>query len=394
MKKMIALITMFCVTMSITLAGCSSSESSKPEENTSDIASDQENTSVEGETISDDGLVTEPNADDLADGPNGETPTPANAITISDEDKAAIQGKGYKAALIWAGSGEWYNAMTDGAKDTFDELGIEIVATSDANFDPAKQATDIETSLALDPDIILSLPVDPVSGTRAYQPAVDAGISIVFADNGVDDYYSGDQYVSIVTGDQYGMGRAAADAIAEAIGGEGEIGMVWYDVDYLVTNNRDAEFERTIETKYPDIKIVSKMGFTEENATEEPASAMILQNPDIKAIYCSWDVAAEGVVSAVRSNGRDDIKVVSHDLGATNCLNMASGGIYYGTICDLPYDIGAAMAKIAALDLIEKETAPYYVVGLIQVDKSNLGAAWKRSLNKELPDNIQKALDN
>jgi ribose transport system substrate-binding protein len=345
------------------------------------------------ETPMDNSIVIESAASELASGPNGETPTPANTVVLSNETKADVRKKGFKAALVWAGSGEWYNAMTDGATAVFNELGIKIVMISDADFDPAKQATDIETALAANPDIILTLPVDPVSGTKAYQPAVDKGVTIVFADNGVDNYTAGKQYVSVVTGDQYGMGRAAADAMAEAIGGKGKIGMVWFDVDYFVTNNRDNEFERIINTRYPDIEIVSKLGFVEENATEEPASTMILQNPDLKGIYCSWDVAAEGVMAAVRANNREDIKIVSHDLGATNCLNMANNGSYYAAICDLPYDIGATMAMIAVKNLIGEKTDPYYVVGLIKVTKDNLMKAWKRSLNKEIPANIADALD-
>ncbi len=394
MKRFIALFTTLLMVATFGTTGCTKpapdAASNGADKQTTEQATEQAATPATNEDTNT--LVIESSPEQLAKGPNGEVAAPASSVTISDEDKAAIKDKKYKAALIWAGSGEWYNAMTEGAKATFEDLGIEVVATSDANFDPAKQATDIETALALEPNIILTLPVDPVSGTRAYQPAVDKGIKIVFADNGVKDYKAGQQYTSIVTGDQFGMGRAAADSIAEAIGGEGEIGMVWYDVDYFVTNNRDNEFERTIKSKYPKIKIVSKMGFTDENATEEPASAMILQNPNIKAVYCSWDVAAEGVVSALRANGREDIKVVTHDLGATNCLNMATGGSFYGTICDLPYDIGATMAKTAALSLIGKPTEPFYVVGLIKVNKSNLEQAWQRSLNKELPDSIMKVL--
>jgi ribose transport system substrate-binding protein len=340
-----------------------------------------------------DSLVIESAADQLAKGPNGEIASPASDVKLTADEIEKVKAGKYKAALLWAGSGEWYNAMTDGAKAAFGEMGIDVVAVSDANFDPAKQATDIETALALKPDIVLTLPVDPTSGTQAYQPIVDAGITLVFADNGVDKYEAGKQYSSIVTGDQFGMGRAAADLAAEAAGGEGEIGMIWYDVDYFVTNNRDNEFERTINSKYPDIKIVSKSGFTEENATEAPAAAMILQNPKIKAIYCSWDVAAEGVLAALRAAGRKDVKVITHDLGATNCLDMVQGGNFYGTICDLPFDIGAAMAKIAAGNLIGKTAQPYYVVGLIKVNKDNLAEAWKRSLNKDLPANISKALD-
>jgi ribose transport system substrate-binding protein len=68
------------------------------------------------------------------------------------------------------GAGEWYNGLTDGAQAVFEELGIAVVATSDAQFDPAKQATDVETALALQPDIILTLPVDLFQQPRLSSP--------------------------------------------------------------------------------------------------------------------------------------------------------------------------------------------------------------------------------
>ena len=111
-------------------------------------------------------------------GPNGEPSTSvADIPALTDEEIAQVQDAGYKAALMWAGAGTWYNALSKGAKERFEELGIEVVAESEADFDPARQQTDIETAMALQPDIILSLPVDPVAGTQAFRPAADAGAS-------------------------------------------------------------------------------------------------------------------------------------------------------------------------------------------------------------------------
>jgi len=330
--------------------------------------------------------------EEIAKGPNGETATRASDVNLTQEEYEKVKEGKYKAALLWAGTGEWYNALTEGAKEEFEKLGIEIVAVSDAQFDPAKQATDIETALALNPDIILTLPVDPVSGTRAFQPAVDKGVTIVFADNGVNDYTAGNQYVAIVTGDHYGMGRAAADLMSEAIGGKGEIGFIFHDADYFVTNNRDGEFKRTIEKKYPDIKITAEAGFSEENATGEVASSMLIQHPNIKGIYVAWDVAAEPVIAELRAAGRSDIKVVTHDLGGNNDLDMALDGNMYAKVADMPVEIGRTMAKLAAYDLLGKEAPPFVVCGLVKMTKDNIEEAWMQSLNKRPPENILEAL--
>lgn len=327
----------------------------------------------------------------FAQGPNGETAVPAADVELTEEQYAAASELDLTLAMLWAGAGEWYNGMSDGAKSECDKMGIEIVTTADAEFDPTLQATQIETALALSPDIILTLPVDPTSGTMAYQPAVDAGIKIVFADNSVDGYTGGDQYVAVCTGDQYGMGRTCAELISEAIGGSGKIGIIYYEADYTVTNNRDNQFVRSILEDYPDIEIASMMGFAEETATGEVASAMLTQNPDLDAIYVSWDVAAEPVVAEIRAGGYDT-KLVTIDLGGNNDLEMANGGIVYGKSADMPYQIGATMVKLAVLDILEEETPTYVVSDSIRMTKDNIEESWLAAMNCEPSDEVLAAL--
>lgn len=325
--------------------------------------------------------------------PNGEPAVAADTVQLTDDQVAAARAGGFSAALLWAGAGEWYGALGAGASDRFAELGIEVVATADAEFDPAKQAADVENAMASNPDIILSLIVDPVSGAAAFQPAVDAGVSIALADNGAEGWTAGDQYVSIATGDHIGMGVAAAELMSDAVGGEGAIGMIYHDAEFFVTNNRDNAFRAAIEQRYPDMGIVDSKGFTEEGATYDVASAMIQQHPEIKGIYVAWDVAAEGVLEALRAAGREDVKVVAHDLGATNDLDMAQGGIMYGTVADLPYQLGVTLANLAVLDLLGADAPPFVAVDYIKVTRENLADAWMASLNVALPPEIQAALN-
>lgn len=396
MRKRLFGVCLAAILAAVSIAGCGSGSAAETTEPAAESADTAEEGS--GEDASAPAEETSGNSEwlsvipgygnetgEFAKGPNGETGTSANDISLTQEQYDQIKEKHLKAAMLWAGASEWYNAMTDGAKAEFEKMGVEVVAISDAQFDPSKQATDIETSMALQPDIILTLPVDPVSGTRAFQPAVDAGCKIVFADNGVDDYKAGDQYVSIVTGDQYGMGRAAAKLMAESIGNAGKIGIIYYDVDFLVTNNRDNEFVRTIVNDYPDIEIVAMSGFSAENATGEVAAAMLTQNPDLNGIYVSWDVAAEPVVSELKAGGYKDCKVVTMDLGGNNDLDMAQGGNVYGKVADMPFQIGETMAKIAAMDILGEEAPAYVLSGTVSMTKDNMVEAWNQSLNKD-PD--------
>lgn len=328
---------------------------------------------------------------DFAKGPNGEDAVPAKDIELTDEQYAAAKDMNLTLAMLWAGAGEWYNGMSDGARSECEKMGIEIVATTDAEFDPTLQATQIENALTLNPDIILTLPVDPVSGTQAFQPVVDKGITLVFSDNAVDNYVGGDQYVAVCTGDQYGMGRTCAELISQSIGGKGKIGIIYYEADFTVTNNRDNEFVRTIINDYPDIEIASMMGFAEETATGEVASAMITQNPDLDAIFVSWDVAAEPVVAEIRSSGLD-IKLVTIDLGGNNDLEMAQGGIVTGKSADMPYQIGATMVKLAVLNKLGVETPTYVVSDCIRMTKDNIVESWNQAMNCDPSAEVLAAL--
>src|SRR5882757_479164 len=302
--------------------------------------------------------------------PNDEPATPASQITLTPEEIAKIQAGHYSAALLWAGSGEWYTALSAGAEDRLKELGISVVARADAQFDPAKQANDVETALSLKPSAILTLIVDPVAGAEAFRRANAAGVKLVLADNGAQGFVAGKDYVGIVTGDHIGMGRAAAELMNDALGGKGAIGFIYHDAEFFVTNNRDGAFRATLEKDTPGLVIVDAKGFTAEPQTFDIASAMIQQHPDIKGIYVAWDVAAEGVVEALRAAGRTDVKVVTHDLGANNALDMAKGGSMAGTVADMPYEVGQAMATLAAYGLLGKAAPPFSTVGLVSATKT------------------------
>jgi ribose transport system substrate-binding protein len=326
-------------------------------------------------------------------GPNGEASTAvADIAPLTDEEIAQVQEAGYKAALMWAGAGTWYNALTKGAKERFEELGIEVVAEAEADFDMARQQTDLETTMALKPDIILSLPVDPVAGTAAFRPAADAGAVIVFVDNGVDNFVPGEDYASIVTGDHFEMGKKAAELMSDAVGGAGDIGFIPHDAVYYVTNNRDDYARAAFEELYPDIEIVAEQGFADESSTYEIAQAMIVQNPDLDGIYVAWSAAAQGVISALREAGKDDVAVVAYDLDAVNDLDMAMCGNYYGASLDWPYAEGIAMADLAAQALLGKEVPAFVTVDVQAMTRDNLAETWSGNVGVDPSDEILAAL--
>ena len=324
-------------------------------------------------------------------GPQGETATPSSGLTLSDADIAALKDKGYKAALLWHTSSDFTNAVTAGATDEFAKAGISIAVKTDAQFDAARQRSDIETALAAKPNVILALPLDPVTSAEAFRQAVKDGVKLVFLSNLPKDYKQGTDYASIVTDDLYQMGKQAADAMAKAIGGKGKVGYIFHDANYYVTNQRDQSFKKTIEKDYPDIKIVAEQGISDPARAEELANAMLLQHPDLDGIYVTWAEPADGVLAALRGAGNKTTKVVTLDLSEPVGLDMVKGGNVTAIVADKAYELGRAMAAAGLKSLIGEKTPPFIVAPALTVTKANVAEGWKESLNRDAPKSVLDA---
>lgn len=325
-------------------------------------------------------------------GPAGEAATPSAEVTLSDADIAALKDKGYKAALLWHTSSDFVNAVTAGAKDEFARAGVEVVVQTDAGFDAARQRSDIETALAAKPNVILALPLDPVTSAEAFRQAVADGTKLVFLSNLPADYKHGKDYAAIVTDDLFQMGKQAADALAKAMGGKGKVGWIFHDATYYVTNQRDNAFKTTIETSYPDMQIVAEAGISDPARAEEIANAMLLQNPDLGGIYVTWAGPAEGVLAALRANGNTTTKIVTLDLSEPIALDMVKGGNVAGIVADEAYELGRAMAAVGARAVLGVENPPFIVAPALSVTKDNVAEGWQKSLRKDAPASVLEAL--
>ena len=320
--------------------------------------------------------------------------TMASAISITAQQQQQIRQQQLTAALVWHGASPWINAVTAGATAEFAAMGVKVVAVTDAQFDPAKQAADIENISMLKPDFILSLVVDAASVKGSYQKAVAKGAKLVLLSNPIPGFVLNQHYAGIVTDDMFGMGREAAKVLASYYDNPtkpARIGMIFHDASYFITNNRDNAF-RTELKKYPQLQLVAQKGFVREQDTSDVAAALILQQPELNAIYVSWDAAAEGVVEALRSAGRADVKVITHDLGVNNLLDLARGGNMLATIADQPYLIGQTMARQAAISQLGQQLPAFTLVPFSTVHQNNIAQSWQQSFRSPLPSTLQKLL--
>ncbi|MCH9853573.1 MAG: substrate-binding domain-containing protein [Alphaproteobacteria bacterium] len=323
-------------------------------------------------------------------GPNGEQATPSKQVTVAKSDVKKVKNMKLKAALLWHDQSDFVNAVTAGAKDEFKRLGVKVVAEANAAFDAAKQKADIENALIKSPNIILSLPLDPATSAAAFREAKDEGVSLVFLSNLPAGYQHPQDYAAIVTDDLFAMGKQAADALAKSMGKKGTVGWIYHDAAYYVTNQRDNAFKKTIETDYPNIKIVAESGLADPARAEEIANAMLLKNPNIGGIYTPWAGPAEGVLAALRANGNKKTKLVTLDLSEPVALDMVNGGNVVAITADEAYELGRAMAAAGVNKILGKKVPAFVIAPAITATPKNVEKVWKQSLNIQAPKSVRK----
>lgn len=332
----------------------------------------------------------------LSKGPSGEDPSPASSVSLSDDELARIKDMNATAAIVMHyGGNDWSRAQINGLQTQFEAMGIKVIAVTDAGFKPEKQVADLETIMAQKPSIIVSIPTDPTATAAAYKAAADAGAKLVFMDNVPAGFKAGTDYVSVVSADNYGNGVASAHLMAKALGGEGEIGVVFHAADFFVTKQRYDAFKATIASDYPDIKIVVEQGIGGPDFSgdaEKAASAILTSNTNVKGIWAVWDVPAEGVIAAARNAGRDDLVITTIDLGENVAISMAQNGFVKGLGAQRPYDAGVVEAKLAGYALLGKQAPDFVALPALPVTRDNLLDAWKTVYSTEATDNIKTSL--
>jgi ribose transport system substrate-binding protein len=328
-------------------------------------------------------------------GPNGESPTPASEVTLTADELAQIKDMKATAAIVlhYAGN-DWSTAQVEGLKYQFDQMGIEVVAITDAGFKTEKQVSDIETVLAKKPNIIVSIPTDPVATSAAYKAAADQGVKIVFMDNVAANLVQGKDYVSVVSADNYGNGVAAAHLMAKYINGKGKIGIVYHEADFFVTRQRYEAFKKTIADNYPEIEIVEEQGIAGPDFAgdgEKAASAMLTKHADLAGIWGVWDVPAEGILAAARTMGRNDLVITTIDLGLNVAVEIASDGIIKGLGAQRPFDQGVTEAILAGYGLLGKTAPAYVALSALPVTRDNVLDAWKTVYHADPPQSLLDA---
>ena len=322
--------------------------------------------------------------------PHGVKPSPANIFHFSAADLAKLKKGHYTAAIaMHLNNAAWPQLQVKALKTTLAHFGIKVVAVTSANGVASTQVQQLGTLVARKPTAIFSIPVDPVSEASAYKAVGKAGIKLVLLDNVPSGLAPGKNYVTIVSADNGGNGRFAAEQLVKSVGC-GQMGWIGLDYYFPVVNARDTQAQ----------KVLSKCGKSnlhEQNLSNlvtsgayALANSTIERYPDLKGYWAAWDSIAQEIVSAEQAQGKK-IPIATTDVGPTSALEMAQGYIV-AIGAQQPYAQGVAEANALAYNLLGKKVPPFIELPTVPVTLKDLIPAYKIVNGTNPPANVIAAI--
>lgn len=249
----------------------------------------------------------------------------AGGFTLASPSVVRAQGydpKKVKFSFSTPFSGQdSFSGTIGGLKKGMELYGGELTIT-DASFDLKKQNDQIASIVASKPDVFMVLPVDPVGCANAIQGAVDAGIPTFVLDSIVPGVAANQFSLH----NNFGMGVATAEWLAQQLGGKGKIGALQLPINET-WNQRDFGMDFVFRN-YPDIEVVQTWAFdpTGKVTPRAATDSMLTAHPDLDAIWCAWDNAGMEAALGAMAAGRPDLITCGVDGGTAAFEAINSGG--------------------------------------------------------------------
>ena len=258
-------------------------------------------------------------------------------------DLAAAQE--YRIGVSWRHfQEERWKIDEAGIRSVLDPAGHTYVS-ADAQADPVKQLTDVESLIASGVDALIILAQDSNAILPALEMAEQEGIPVVAYDAPIDD-----PDAVFVSFDNVAVGRLMAEAMVEAQS-DGNWALIEGDSAHSIVNIFREGQMQVLQPKIDagEIRVVAQQNI--ENWRPDAAQAAVDQiltanNNAIDAVLAMNDGMSGGAAAALKSQGLDGVALSGQD-GETAALNRIAKGQQTVTIWKNASDLGRTAAEIA-----------------------------------------------
>jgi ribose transport system substrate-binding protein len=271
-------------------------------------------------------------------------------------------------------SDAFYLTMNKGAQAAAKKLGnVKVVFTgSPAAFSPPTQIPFLNGAIARHPSAILIAPTDKTALIAPIQRAISAGIPVATVDTFINKPIA---FTNVSTDNPAG-GRAAADALAKAIGKSGDVAAISVNPGISTTDQRRDGFAAELK-KYPNINYLGVQYCNDDQTkASNQTSALLAAHPNLKGMFAMNVVSGNGVTQAVKAAGKSGtVKLVEFDAGPPQVQALKAGTID-ALIAQYPYGIGQMAVQLAYKYVTghKKGIKKHYGTGSAIVTRANVSS--------------------
>nr|WP_143253956.1 sugar ABC transporter substrate-binding protein [Amycolatopsis keratiniphila] len=160
------------------------------------------------------------------------------------------------------------------------EQGVEALPTVNADSDPAKQITDINTLLNQGVKGLVVTPLDSAAVVAGLKAAENKGVPVV----AVDVAPEGGKVAMVVRADNKAYGTKACEAIGAKVT-SGKVVQVMGDLASVNGRDRSEAFRQCMKTKFPGVQVLEVAAEWKADKASSGLDSLLTANPDIKAVY-------------------------------------------------------------------------------------------------------------
>lgn len=239
----------------------------------------------------------------------------------------------------------FYQDLEAGLREEAARHGYQLLVQA-GEFDVARQKDQIENFLVRKVDAIVLSPCDSRSIGTSVQAANAAGIPVFTADIAVLADQA--EVVCHVASDNVAGGRLAAQALADALGGQGEVAIIDHpEVESVI--QRVAGFEEEL-ARHPGLTVVAKLpGRGTKDMAFRTAEDILQAHPGLDGIFGINDDSALGALAAVEKAGKQGQVVIVGFDAVPEARAAIDAGKIHADVVQQPLEIGrATIAAVAA----------------------------------------------
>ncbi len=264
----------------------------------------------------------------------------------------------------------FWHSVERGVNVAADELGLEVVFVGpEREIDLADQIAFVEEGISKEPMAIILAASDYNGLVEVSEKVVEAKITFVTIDsdvNMIEDH-------SFIATDNIAASKILGETLAEAIGGEGLVGIVSHLEGTTSAFDREEGFLQGIES-YEGIQVIEEIPYSNNDAQTAYVKTvdLIEKYPTVKGIFGTNEATLIGIARAVDAMGlKDQVTVVGFDISDA-AASYLEKGVIHTIVIQRPFNMGYLSVKEAYDQAVYKKKPEFTNVDVVLVTKENM----------------------